>query len=384
MNTQKDEKWLDDQISSSIDSAKVDFNPEKWKQNYPQEVQILKSQQEQHPRHSRRIETPQIWRIIMKNRITKLAAAAVILVAVLIGINQFGGSLDGASVALADVAKKIEQIKNSVFKKTTIWSSKDNSTNTIDSLVYYAEAGVRADIYDDKKISNQVYVNSSEGIVVGMDHKRKLFKKTNMTDEDIEKFSLMGPKDIVNLMLSKGKYERLGKKEINGILSEGFEINDKRAMLSMDKDIIENVFTRLWVDVNTNLPIRIELDTVLIDDLKANVVMYDPKWDVELESDFFEPKIPDGYITLEQRGFIGINLDNWPTLKVISGMAAEKAGVKDGDVVLKVNGDRISHIKSPADAEIFLFGKIGDKTTLTVKRAEQILTFEIEREPLPK
>ena len=327
---------------------------------------------------------PNIWKAVMKSPITKLAAAAVILIAVLIGINQFGGSLDGASVALADVAKKIEQIKHSVFKKTTIWSSQDNGTNTIDSLVYYAEACIRADIYDDKKITNQVYVNSSEGIVVGIDHKRKLFKKMDLTDEDIQKLPLMGPKDIVNLILSKGKYKRLGKKEIDGVLSEGFEFNDKRALLSMDKDIIENVVTRLWIDVNTKLPIRIELDAVLIDDLKANVVMCDPKWDVGLESDFFEPKIPVDYITLKQRGFIGINLDNWPTLKVSPGMAAEKAGVKDGDVVLKVNGDSILHIKSPEDAEILLFGKIGDKATLTVKRAEQILTFEIEREPLPK
>ena len=327
---------------------------------------------------------PNIWRTIIKSKITKFAAAAVILIAVMIGINQFGGSLDCASVALADVAKKIEQIKNSVFKKTTTVSYKDNSTNTFDSLIYYEETGIREDIYGDKKITNQVYVKSSEGIVVGIDHKRKLFGKMDLTDEDIEKLSPIGPKDIVNLILSKGTYKRLGKKEIDGVLSEGFEINDKRAMLSMDKDKIENVFTRLWVDINTNLPIRIEVDGILINNSKANVVMCDPKWDVDLASDFFEPKIPDDYITLEQRGFIGINVENWPTLKVTPGMAAEKAGVKDGDVVLKVNGDSILHIKSPADAEIFLFGKIGEKTALTVKRAEQILTFEIVREPLLK
>lgn len=39
----------------------------------------------------------------MKSPITKLAAAAVIIIAVLIGIHQFGSSIDGASVAWADV-----------------------------------------------------------------------------------------------------------------------------------------------------------------------------------------------------------------------------------------------------------------------------------------
>jgi len=44
---------------------------------------------------------PTIWRIIMKSRITKIAAAAVIIIAVLIGINQFGGSIDIATPAYA-------------------------------------------------------------------------------------------------------------------------------------------------------------------------------------------------------------------------------------------------------------------------------------------
>ena len=119
-------------------------------------------------------------------------------------------------------------------------------------------------------------------------------------------------------------------------------------------------------------------------DAKANVVMCDPKWDVELEPDFFEPKIPAGYIRHEERGLIGINLENWPMLKVVSGMPAEKAGVKDGDVAVEVNGNSISDIKSSSDALNLLFGKAGEKVALTVKRGQQILTIEIERAPLPK
>ncbi len=48
---------------------------------------------------------PNIWRIIMKSPMTKLAAAAVIIIAVLIGVHHFGGSIDGTSVAWADVQK---------------------------------------------------------------------------------------------------------------------------------------------------------------------------------------------------------------------------------------------------------------------------------------
>src|SRR4030043_959882 len=41
------------------------------------------------------------WRIIMKSPITKLAAAAVIAFTALVCIHQFGGSIDGTSVAWA-------------------------------------------------------------------------------------------------------------------------------------------------------------------------------------------------------------------------------------------------------------------------------------------
>jgi hypothetical protein len=352
-------------------------------ENVPDDVQKIAEEtardfsetQTKQPRHYA------LWENIMRSRITKLAAAAVIIIALIVSIHQFGRSIE--SVALADVAKKIEQIKNCVFKKTTTTSS-DNGTNAFDSLVYYTEDAVREDIYDNKKITKQVYVKFSEGIVVGVDHKLKVFGEMDLADEDIKQFSSISPKNIVDLILSKGKYKKLGRKTVDGVLSEGFEFDDKRTMLSMDKDKIKNAVMRLWVDVNTDLPVRVELDCVLINNSKVNVVMYNPKWDVELEPDYFEPNIPADYVKPEQRGFIGISLEDWPTLKVGPGMAAEKAGVKDGDVVLKVDGNSIFHIKSSDEARNFLLGKVGEKVVLTVKREEQIITFEIEREPLPK
>ncbi len=322
-------------------------------------------------------------RWIMKYPITKLAAAAAIITAAVLGLNIVGGP-GMATVALADVAKKIEQTKNCVFKKTTTVSSEDGVTNAFDSLVYYTENAVRDDVYDNAKIISQVYVKFPDGVVVAVDHKSRVFRKINLADEDIERLSPVSPRNLVDLILSKGEYKKLGRKTVDGVLSEGFEFDDTRAMLSMDKDQIENIVTRLWVDVSTDLPIRAEVDCILTDNAKARVVMFDPQWNVELESDFFEPKIPAGYVEPEQRGVIGIDLENWPALKVVPGMAAEKAGVKSGDVVLRFNGNSISHIESSSDALSLLSGKVGEKVALTVKRGEQILTFEIERAPAPK
>ncbi|MHC4431925.1 MAG: hypothetical protein ACYTBS_08805, partial [Planctomycetota bacterium] len=55
---------------------------------------------------------PNVWRIIMKSRTIKLAAAAVILIAALLAIYNVGPS----GVALADVLLKVEEAKAYRYK----------------------------------------------------------------------------------------------------------------------------------------------------------------------------------------------------------------------------------------------------------------------------
>jgi len=52
---------------------------------------------------------------IMKNRITKFAAAAVIIIAVMFGINYMGGSPYGTSLTWADVLENIEAARTVMF-----------------------------------------------------------------------------------------------------------------------------------------------------------------------------------------------------------------------------------------------------------------------------
>ncbi len=61
-----------------------------------------------------------IWRTIMKSKITRLAAAAVIIVAVIISMKYFGGSIDGATPAWAidQTIKALEGTHNCVISGT--------------------------------------------------------------------------------------------------------------------------------------------------------------------------------------------------------------------------------------------------------------------------
>ncbi len=66
--------------------------------------------EEMEPTHSPNIGLGHIWRTIMKSPITKLAAAAVIIIVVLIVINQFDGSIDGATTAFAQITENMKKM----------------------------------------------------------------------------------------------------------------------------------------------------------------------------------------------------------------------------------------------------------------------------------
>ncbi|KPK41121.1 MAG: hypothetical protein AMJ65_10085 [Phycisphaerae bacterium SG8_4] len=53
---------------------------------------------------------PALRRQIMKSPITRLAAAAIVITVALIGINQFGGSIDGANVAFGRIKQAVENV----------------------------------------------------------------------------------------------------------------------------------------------------------------------------------------------------------------------------------------------------------------------------------
>ena len=83
---------------------------------------------------------PKIWRMIMKSRITKLAAAAAIIIAVMLGINYIGGSPDGASVAWASVTRRLNDVDHVHFYEV---QSNENSFPSVREG-WYAHGKIRS------------------------------------------------------------------------------------------------------------------------------------------------------------------------------------------------------------------------------------------------
>lgn len=78
MNEQRDEKRLEELISRSINTERPQFDVEKWKQKYPDEYQALLSRTGKGDSNRR----PKILKVILKSPLTKIAAAAVVILGI--------------------------------------------------------------------------------------------------------------------------------------------------------------------------------------------------------------------------------------------------------------------------------------------------------------
>ena len=66
-------------------------------------------------RQSKPANRPPVWRIRMNSKMTKLAAAALIIIAGAAGIHFLGGSIDGTSVAWAKIVREVQQSHNEYY-----------------------------------------------------------------------------------------------------------------------------------------------------------------------------------------------------------------------------------------------------------------------------
>jgi len=240
---------------------------------------------------------PNIWRIIMKSRICKLTTAAVIIIAVILGLNIIGGP-DMASVAWADVVKNVEQIRTSIYRtKTSIEGLsyvKGGALQETEGYGYYsAEYGMRRDKYENGKIIAVEHWIPAERAIVTINPQTKTYSRRFFTEEEFRnKFKKREPKEFIKHFMTF-EYTELGHKTINGVEVEGIEVNDPKVML---ESLFENVVVRLWVDVETNLPVRVEMRGAASNgSVKCEQVVDVVELDGEVETSMFEPNIPGDY-----------------------------------------------------------------------------------------
>ncbi len=234
-------------------------------------------------------------RITMKNPIIKLAAA-VFVVAVVLGLANLIDSDGTSGVVWADVVRKVQTSRGVVFHKTEHIVPDTYDRGVDFDMNYYSSTKSRVDGYKGGEINKTIYSDCNTKTVTLVDNYHKSYVKVVGEESMPDSFRMAGPKHMVQRFLSR-EHKKLGQKTIEGMLCEGIETTDPTFYGSNKPP--ESVMGRIWVSVETKYPVQIEGEFSSADGQTHYDFVQDQfQWDVELDESIFEPNIPAGYIDI--------------------------------------------------------------------------------------
>ena len=258
-----------------------------------------------------RTKGQQIWIIIMKSRITKLAAAVAVIIAALVTSHYLGGSIDGTTIAWARVIETIENARTITSRETRTLTceAKELPFLGTSEVIKYAssEYGVREDMVKDGQPLSHTYWLLKANECVTIIPALKQCTRKPLTEVEKKVLHQMTPEGVANLIKSS-QYVELGRKSIDGVEVEGLEIRGNELVVAPVE--LDSVVMRMWVDVETYLPVVIEADAITTDKtittftggkpVKAELLAGEFEWNVQLDAEIFEPNIPEDYTILEE------------------------------------------------------------------------------------
>jgi hypothetical protein len=236
---------------------------------------------------------PNIWRIIMKSRITKLAAAAVIIIAVILGLNITDGP-EITGVAWGEVVRNVEKIHTITYRET-ITGTSEKTTISYSSSKY----GLKEECYKNGKIYTIACYQRPEKMLVAVRPLIKAYERRPLTERELKGIDNRAHTSVVKKFMSV-EYKELGSSNIDGVDVQGIEINSTEAFPEFLSSV-DSFIGRLWVDVATDLPVLIELEFVPAGStVQTKMVIDEIQWNVEYSKSDFEPNIPAGYTLMKK------------------------------------------------------------------------------------
>jgi outer membrane lipoprotein-sorting protein len=230
------------------------------------------------------IKQTNIWRIIMKSRISKIAAAAVILVAVILGINFPSAPIDGAGTAFASA---INSIKNArTFSCIVIMEKLYNENGELKKFQYKSKVMFKEpDVERREQLASPWPEEEGKTTIIDFSKRQALTilpaKKTaelyDITDGDELSTSI---RDWL-LEKSTGSFDDLGDVELNG----------QSVWMIQSKE--KNWIYTIWIDLKTGYPVQIKLEEP---EQNFTPILYTSiQIDAELDDKLFSLEPPEGY-----------------------------------------------------------------------------------------
>ena len=214
-----------------------------------------------------------IRRIIMKSPITKLAAAAVIIIAVLIGIHYFGGSVP----AFAEVVQPLLTARTATYKMTV--NVEGETIQTVKGM-FMEPSRMRQEMPDGGiMIIDQ---NGSRMITLMPTVKKAMIvEMENVPYDNKRQVNMFHSIRELIRQTDDESVDFLGGQKIDGVDAIGYHIAAR------------NMGMTIWADAKTLLPVRIEYIMGEMMGVEGTIIMSDIVFDVEMDELLFE--IPEGY-----------------------------------------------------------------------------------------
>ena len=213
---------------------------------------------------------PGVWRTVMHSKAIKLAAAAVIVVAVLLGL-QFVGT---SSVTFAQAIQPILTASTAVFD--IIVGVEDPNTPVIHDMVM----GSRIRRTLDNVPGNVSIIDLETSRILNLTEAKKEAVYIDLKGLPSIPNYLDNLKNVFVELQNSPHFETqdLGTKEIDGRAAVGFLAKHPRMEIS------------LWADAKTGLPVRIEQK-----EGQLLVICKNLQFDVPMEDSLFSMEVPAGY-----------------------------------------------------------------------------------------
>ncbi len=236
-----------------------------------------------------------IGRTIMTVSFTKLAVAAVVLIAGLLGWNALNGP-HGSGVAWAAIPDHIKTIDMFMFRLTIGVQGQDGARaadkHTGQFTFYLSEQyGFRMDISGDGQTISWYVPSTADTITMVIPAEKKWSKSPLPPEQRKMPDQYEDPAEYVKRFLARPSKE-LGRSVIDGIAVEGIEVQDP----PIERGKLANGVGRLWVDMQNQLPVRIEIEGTA-DEMAVRWQM-EFKWSEAVPASVFEPNIPSDYTPL--------------------------------------------------------------------------------------
>jgi hypothetical protein len=251
-----------------------------------------------------------LWRTVMKSPLTKLATAAIVAIACLIGLSLWRGTESG--IALADVLARIEQVKAFRCQLNTKVTGEDpnkpynfEAHHTVLISQEYGWKGKSESLDPNGGWSTfqEYYRLPDKKTMISILHKQKKYSRIEFDDRWVEEWQKKTDPRTLLKKIAACKHESLGRSTIDGIEVEGFQTTDPNWLGNSENKV--EVDVKMWVDAKTRLPVRHDFTNAWFDQMgdkiirRQHSVMHDFQWDVRVDAAEFEPPpVPDGYTSL--------------------------------------------------------------------------------------